>query len=551
MGSRSSRSKSLVKGPKKKVSSSNPCFGSDVTVEYVTSYPNISPNSNRGWNWQTRQSNNEAAQWRLRVTTRNNIYQRLRSLGVVAPVAAGSLLMWGKFPYNTMFESFSSWKQTIKESAVYGALTEHQRGALMRAPRDRYERIESAIQSFGQMVCLGLEDLNDPELFRSFSMFKIWAIGHGIRESTQDMVLEVIKFLSKICQAIFLDSDRPEMPTGTQVVNGMILPFCGPLSFISDLYFGRRDRSQGFSLEEARTLAQIGSTGRALPYPSSQQIRRSVEETLSIITTESEQISKRVLKKHRTLLLHYVRQIRPNDIERRTHMSLSNSGAYECTREEGGRAGYLTSHAKLASEISVDKTVLSWISGRVDCFGEVVGDPTTCKYAERLLEAKPDLVMLLGDLLYCKSDELLESLQERKKNEVVVPRHLAKLLANVSALDMLKFGHYDNVHEVRYGLLTFSPELTGKYSRFRMDRKSIPVRASLSIEAGMKTRLVTSAPAAITQLGQLIGNKAREYLSRDPFMRVGFQENDKLWEVLKAYRHKYERKMSKVDDLST
>jgi hypothetical protein len=404
------------------------------------------------------------------------------------------------------------------------------------------------------MVCLAVENLRDETLFQSFSKFKLWAVGIGVRPATQDACLEVLKYLSKLCHAIFLQSEEPDRPEGINlpIENGILLPFDGSLKYISDFYFKRRLRSNGLKLEEARALAQIGSYGRAAPYPSEAQIRASVQDTVDIISTDqSPRISRRCLKKHIKKLKAYAREITPEDKTQRTHMSLSNSGANESTRSEGGRSGYLTELARDAVNKPATEEFLDFISGRVDCFGHRIGYSVTCALAKQKLADDDGYKIQIGDILYVQPIDLPKLLRDKKAGRVVVPPQLGWILANISAKDMLKFGWYDNQPSTDFGLLSFDEKFLDKPSVFHMTRDSIPVKASLSIEAGQKTRLVTSAPAAVTQLGQLIGNKAREYLSLDPFMKVGFNEPDKLWEVLKAYRRRHDRALSGLGNQPT
>jgi len=72
--------------------------------------------------------------------------------------------------------------------------------------------------------------------------------------------------------------------------------------------------------------------------------------------------------------------------------------------------------------------------------------------------------------------------------------------------------------------------------RFFPDLESLPVKSALSIEAGGKTRLVTAGLASVAQIGQLIRHPIAEWLGLDQTLRVGFDEPDKLWEVLKAFQ---------------
>jgi hypothetical protein len=99
-------------------------------------------------------------------------------------------------------------------------------------------------------------------------------------------------------------------------------------------------------------------------------------------------------------------------------------------------------------------------------------------------------------------------------------------------MEITKFGNFTG-HLVRNDLniLLFEEDTV----EFIPTVSSLPTTASVSIESSLKARMVTTAPSSITEIGQLCNNALREHLSKDPFLRVGFNEPDKLWEVLKAY----------------
>jgi hypothetical protein len=327
---------------------------------------------------------------------------------------------------------------------------------------------------------------------------------------------------------------------------GKLLPFTGELAFISDLLLKRRDRSKGLTLSEGRALAQIGSVVRALPYPSKTQVVESVKDTIGIIQNPGPKLRNRILKEHKRSLESYIRKFKPDDKKLTTHMSLTNSASNEATRDEGGKASYLVKLGHKACDQLLSHDDLDFLSGRVDCFGNEIVKPVVAEFAKRLMDLNEEdpayeKSISLGEVLYVTSLELVQNLKDKKKGNNV-PRKLGMIILNISCLDMTKFGWYDNNPETVYDVLSFEQTFKGKLSRFHMTKEAIPVRASLSLEAGMKTLLVTSAPAAVTQLGQLLGNKAREYLSKDLFVRIGFQESDKLWEVLSQYDKKFSRR---------
>jgi hypothetical protein len=135
----------------------------------------------------------------------------------------------------------------------------------------------------------------------------------------------------------------------------------------------------------------------------------------------------------------------------------------------------------------------------------------------------------LGDILYVKPNDAGDTIA-RLETCKAVPKMLGKIMSMIASKMMLSKGSYSEPCTVIHGALCFlHNEVT-----FKLE-KPLFVKADVSIEAGMKTRLITAAEAAVAHLGQLPANFMRKYLSQDPFTRVGFEEAEKLWVVLKDY----------------
>lgn len=521
------------------LASSNPLFasGSDIVSESDDVIP-FNAIKQRGRSPLIRARNDAAAKFRIRVNVRRDIFTKMEQVGAIAALGCTSLLVYGESPYEIRpLESYSYWKETMKNSAMYKALpSTHARGVLLRSERREYERLQAALCSLAQMICLATPDINDPELVRCYARLKLWAVTNGLAKSQQDHVIMALKWLGKACQAVFLRSEVP--PQGERPIpieDGVLLPFGGPLKFISDLILGARDRGYGLDLEEGRALAQLASLTRALPFPSKEQSKEAVEETVRTFSQERS-ISKSALRSHKTALLIWARSLRVTN--RKTHMSLSNSGALESTRDSGGRAGHLVRLAK-ALDIKATPEVLSKLVNKHDCYGKVVLTPFAAKLA--YLQSNEGIQVNLVHYLFTEDGDIIPQIDDVVNKELTVPKQLGLILSCVAAGELLKFGSYNEPSEVVLNLLVFE---NGGLKKFKLE-KTIPVKASLSIEAGMKTRLVTAAPAGITQIGQLLGNFVRPIFAQDPFMRVGFNESEKLWEVLKAYERRYDKQSAK------
>jgi hypothetical protein len=179
--------------------------------------------------------------------------------------------------------------------------------------------------------------------------------------------------------------------------------------------------------------------------------------------------------------------------------------------------------------------MVTYLSGRIDQFSQELIPAASAVILLNLIEnnSYPRLPTL-GEILYIPVGELREHLDDCLQLEFNVPLELAHILNNVASLDITRVGTYNSKFENRYGLLSFDKKFKGKI-KFILT-KTLTVKADVSIESALKTRLVTSCMASFAHLSQIPSNTLRDYFSQDPFLRVGFEEADKLWDVLKAYK---------------
>jgi hypothetical protein len=477
-----------------------------------------------------RRQNDEAAAWRKRVSDRSQTLVEIRKMGNFAVLGAGSLLNFTNYSGEVeAFTSFSSWRETLECSPMYYAISDvPKRGYFRRATRDRWDRMESAIQSLASMILLSVKDTDDPTLVRSFAQLKLWAVENGMTQRGQDPVLQSLKWLMKVAQSIFLNCEIEESPMRTPRDGEVIAPFDGPLRFVSDFYYKRRNRSNGLSLSEGRALAQLSNYSRSMPYPSREQTVLSVQKSVDAFSRVEHHSSSKGLTTHRRGLDRYAKMIGPIT-SCKTHVSLSNSGCVERSRSEGGKSAYLIQLAKKATVHEVDEELIDTMAGRVDALGlEIL--PVTCAEMLRTAIRTYDRPIQFGKVMYVKPENIDDVLSRGYD----VPSRLGEIIANISSLDLLKIGDYTVPHYCDYDLISFDRR-NRESIEFRPMVNSLRVKAGISVEAGMKARLTTSAPAAVTQIGQLLNNQIREHLSKDPLLRIGFDEADKLWEVLRVY----------------
>jgi len=189
--------------------------------------------------------------------------------------------------------------------------------------------------------------------------------------------------------------------------------------------------------------------------------------------------------------------------------------------------------ARKLALVEVTSKDIGGVVGLTDCLGEEVIHLDTARAAAKAISE--GAVVNWGDLLYTPLTEFIR----RDLESDLVPFGLAKILLLVSSADLLKFGYFDKPSEPNPTLMPLFRDKGIKV--FLPQIEAIPVTAGLSIESAGKSRLVTSNPAAYTQIGQTLNHFMRNWLSKDPFCRVGFEEADKLWEVLKSYGKAYQR----------
>jgi hypothetical protein len=489
------------------------------------------------------------------IERRRNVFNELLAVGPLAALMCGSILIGLDENLNVVPLRESSFKQLILQtSQVFESLKPNQRRKLTHMNYETYIRMERGFQSFGTCICLATEHLHTPSLMKCMWNLKKWYVNHFIRKP--DQALTYLKFLGKYCQALALDSDVPDIesyfPFVRHSANGQLtltdLPFYGDLRFIKES-IAQRAR---LGVEQVRTLVQISSVNRALPYPSLEQVKESIRNTVSIMTSNY-RVSHTYLNMYRKAIMDYKGLISTMNHGRapvtKTHVSVTSSSAYESTKSDGGRAFVAMARIKLLARRPV---VLETLVNMQDLMDPYYGVPVDDLLISKVKQYFPNLLkdngspLLYGDILYTtttSNDRLvgLEVIFEQIKSGFITnPPCLQRWLLWEASTNgyLLKRGQY-NIEpsiQLEHGFFLYHKSTKGQL-KFKLN-KPVPVRLALSIESGMKTRLTTSSLAAVTTLLQPLRHIVDNYLSADPSLRVGIEEADKLWEVLKAYRKK-------------
>jgi len=398
-------------------------------------------------------------------------------------------------------------------------------------PKEYYQMTEMAFQSFTAGFLLSIRDVDDPELLDAVWDLKKWCFRTGHTPAGSDLVCRYMKWLSKVCQSLFLCASMPD--ADELFPKRSIFHEVSFLNFISDM-IDKGGRTVHLNRRAANILTQLGGMGRAGPYPTHKLVEESVKSTIELITREDVPLAPKVKSDHRKGLSMILDRLgEPTD--RSVHVSLSGSGCVEQSRADGGKGAYMANLAREIANKSLTVEGLKSVAGLVDCLGYYPVLPECAAAAFRLLSAEDPPPMVWGDVLYVPLIEL----PRREFGKGLVPYGLARILLLAASNDIQTLGHYelpkiDNL----LGVPLFRP---GRKNKFVPEVKSIPVTASVVKEAARKTRLVTASPAAYVQLGQPINHYMRQWLSLDPFSRVGFEEGDKLWNLLKSYGNYYRK----------
>jgi hypothetical protein len=378
------------------------------------------------------------------------------------------------------------------------------------------------------MICLSVRDMEDKDLLRSFWELKLHCIRRAFpSEKTCDDLIGYLKWIGKVAQAIFLRTKIPECPLVPVMVNDKLAPFDGPLRFMNEFYaVGRRNRE--FSMVESRACAQISNISRSLPYPSKDQVIESIKKSVKIFTTKTE-VNAEALLEYRKGLQAQRTALGPLK-KNKTHVSMVSSGSLESSRSHGGRSKVLISAARRFTDLLLDFESIKELIDKTDQFGIRILRSETVEMAKILLAKNTySRVPTLGDILYLKVNEI-SSIWDTSLNTQAVPRELGHLLNLAASILMTENGYYNPAPKWTLGIMYFDCVLP----RFTL-QNVIRVRAGVSVESGLKARLTTSGSAAFAHLSQLPANLLREYLSKDPFMKIGFDESEKFWELLKLY----------------
>lgn len=460
--------------------------------------------------------------WQLRVEKRRNIYDRLKGVGKLSLLGLTSMLTGYENRRIDPLVEESNFRTVFKNSYMYRNNKRITNRNMLKLPTQEYKRAEEAFQSFMLSVCLAVKEQDDHPTLLQFNKLKLWVYSHSANGGV-DQVCTYFKWLAKATQMLFLGRTVPEPESWFPVIDGTFHPYLsGDFKFLGE-FFEKRFVDRRLSIAEAEIVVQLCNGVRSLPYPSHRQMQDSLNATFKVLT-EPVVLKDEDLEKYR-LGLKQIR-LRLGEANRRdSHISLTSSGCIESPQASGGKAAFLVKKAKDLLCKLWDPNTVKGIEGLKDHLGFVVFEPGISSFHKEGI--------MLHDIAYLPLEKAEQHINAIDITKERVPFDYGKAMLLTTSRQLIDdgIGDYEGRLDNVYNIPLFHFK-----TKFKMKVGSIPTRASLVQEKGMKTRMVTTTHASKAQIEQLFGHMVRDYLSRDPFHQLGFDEPDKLWSTLKAYK---------------
>jgi hypothetical protein len=280
-------------------------------------------------------------------------------------------------------EEYSNQKLVFRNSQMFLQSSSKTNNAIKQMDYNDYKTMQSSYQSFMTSICLSCENMHDIEVIKDFSYLKKWV--YRTSPKGIDLVTSYLKWLNKVCQALFLRAPLPERLSTFPNFNGKETPFnSGEFRFIGQMIL-EGGRTGPLTLREANILAQISAGSRSLPYPSNRQIIVSIQETCDIISQKADPIEDAYKTFYLKGLDKIFEDLGPIDKHVSSHVSLTNSACYELPQSEGGRGAWIASHCHKFCDILVTGELLEQVKGKFDSMGKMPIKPIVATIAESVI----------------------------------------------------------------------------------------------------------------------------------------------------------------------
>jgi len=472
------------------------------------------------------------------------ILNRLQGHGPLPLLAAGGILQ-GNYVLSTQNsvlnvplygDPLDPWS-VLDSSVIYSSLSAMQKRHIRKMPRRLYDRLTKAFRGFANTLCLSVKDQSDRETYLGVLDLKIWFI--KIALDNEDLAIGYLKKCADLCLALAFGTPKeldwshglyPNYPDRKDP-----LPFFrGQLNWIRErakLFFSTEEELPQLTYNEYFILSQICVSKRALPFPSKKQVQDSVSSLYAELQ-QHKPIPREGIEAYKysinKLIPFLNEKASPN-----THISVSSSASFEESRAEGGRGKYISKIMQRTFSYRIDRNKMYIYADKVDMFGKRVFYPqpidpyniTDFNFGN-LIEREDDYVYPV-DVFYkvifnnYGADFFVTGTR--------LGTYSGDIILASMASEMLRYGRFEPMPSI---MDPFPLWKIGENPVFFLER-DIPSKASLSIESGLKARMVTCQPSWFTTLFQGLRHQIVEVLSKDQTLQIGLEENYKLWEFLK------------------
>jgi hypothetical protein len=324
-----------------------------------------------------------------------------------------------------------------------------------------------------------------------------------------------------------------------------------------------------FSDEELANLCQIRTFGRALPCPTKQMCESAFKSQVEILRTEKE-IDPKILRVVKSFSKRLGERLSVWEMPTHTHISVSTSGCFERSQQDGGLASEVKSWIE-DLDVSLSNIVVEWttipgswastledevvngldLSELVDCFGDkLFPRPRGFYQASRAFRANSsseELTFL--DILFGSTGMSTKRRLVKKifKSKDILPNSLGRVVLWLASVRAERQGHFIDengliVHPALY--LTIGKIKYPVYFKNQMEYHLTysPVEfPSVSLdclaEPGAKTRPLGKNQAWFTMVTRAMRFMAEPILARDGRARIGLRSTNKMWSFLKFIKN--------------
>jgi hypothetical protein len=449
----------------------------------------------------------------------------------------------------------------------YPKSADHTRRTLIRMGPSDWNRMETAFHAVGTsvMTCPDLLDYfwyRDVSLTKKLIRFKIWYVNNYCRYSSitdtgklnkngqkiyrvdlpnQERTLKTLKVISNWAAWYMAGNANNSKPDLCREVPGFhgdrhCIPwFDGHLGHLYDPWVNVINPTIGLS----HCLAQVRSFGRALPPPPLSMALKGGKETLKVLTTPK--VTKPIVLEHFRAVAERFAKGLPR-IGLTTHISVSRSATSNYTLAEGGRTADISEMIQDFQGIC-PKDILKYLESPGDALFDAFGAIAFMKSDKNNLRAGP-MGVPLPDSYMCVPNIMLYSyplidsesrLYLRTHEKFGVDPSLNGRLGHVilltSSAESLRSGRFDPPPD--FVLNNRYPFWKRRRSVRYKAKGHIWLRYNVLCEPGLKIRPLTMQPAWYTTIMQAYRHMLESVMSTDVRLRLSFEEDHKLWELLK------------------